>query len=303
MTKSGITWKQNGSVLTSFTPSARGVYAVTATSGGKVRTVYIVAKNPEETEYVLYRNDFSTAPSDFRVVETSNGGSVSVSGGNYILRGAGHKDAYVRVLLPEYLDVFGDATFRASVKFTASVDNSKWAGLMYRVQSGNSLYYQACMRRDATTDKGIDISMRNAAGKWDACKQSAFGYAYSSDYNLYSVTAKGTNSVFHINSYEALEYSATGYAAGAFGIQVRGAEVMVDFVEVTLDGNDPVKASCDVSFGKPAIRADMGDTIDLTACDVQFTANAIYTKGSAITWKKGVQTITSFTPPRPALPC
>lgn len=296
MTKSGITWKQNGSVLTSFTPSARGVYALTATSGGNVKTVYIVAKNPEETEYVLYRNDFSTAPSDFRVVENSNGGSVSVSGGNYILHGAGHKDSYVRVLLPEYLDDFGDATFRASMKFTAAVDNSKWASLMYRVQNGNYPYYQACMRRDATSENGIDFSLRNENDKWDTYKQTSFGYAYSSDYNLCSVTLKGTHSVFHINSYQAQEYSGTAYAAGAFGIQVRGTEVMVDFVEVTLDGNAPINASCDVSFGKPAIRADIGDTIDLTACDVQFTANAIYTKGSAITWKKGIQTVTSFTP-------
>lgn len=296
MTTSGITWTQNGAALSTFTPSARGVYALTAKSGANVKTVYVVAKNPEETEYVLYRNDFDTAPTDFRVIENTNGAKVSVSGSNYILDASGNKDAYARVLLPEYLDDFGDATFRASMKIAAATDDNKWGSLMYRVQNGEYPYYQGLLRRNAVSDQGVEISQRNTSNLWDVYKKSSFGYAYSSDYNLCSVTAKGTNTVFHINGYEVLEYSGTAFAAGAFGIQTRGAKLMVDYVEVTLDGNDPIQTSCDISFGKPAIRADMGDTIDLTACDVQFTANAIYTKASSITWKKDGKTITSFTP-------
>lgn len=298
MTTSGITWTYNGSTVYVFTPSERGTYALTAKYGSYSKTIYVVAKDPEETEYVLYRNDFDVAPSDIRIPERSSGTSVYVSDGNYIMDASNSTSSYIRVLLPEFLDAFGDATLKASMKMASATDDKKWASLMYRVQDSDQPYYQVCLRRDATADNGVEISRKNSAdtSDWTVYQKSSFGYAYKSDYNLCSVTVKGTNSVFKVNSYEVLEYSNTAYAAGCFGIQTRGTKLMVDYVEVSLDGNDPIYTSSDVSFGKPAIRADIGETIDLKSCDVQFTANAIYTAGSGITWKRNGSTITTFTP-------
>lgn len=298
MTTSGITWTYNGKTVSSFTPSARGVYALTAKSGSNSKTVYVVAKEAFETEYVLYRNDFDTAPADFRVAENTYGsnGNINAGGGTYSINASGSGSTYVRILLPQFLDAFGDATFRVSMKNVSAVNDTKWASIMYRVQNGNYPYYQGCLRYNATASNGVEISQKNSNDEWEVYTESAFDRARKNDYNLYEITAKGTHSVFSINGFEIAEYSNTAYSNGAFGIQTRGTNLVIDYVEVALDGNDTATASCDVSFAKPAIRADMGDTINLSACDVQFTANAIYTKGNAITWKKGGSVITSYTP-------
>jgi glycerophosphoryl diester phosphodiesterase len=296
MTAGSITWTYNGDDITSFRPTERGVYALTAKAGDKTKTVYVVAKNPEETEYVLYRNDFDSAPTDFRVAEQTNGATVTVSDSNYIIDAAADANAYVRVLLPDFLDAFGDAKMKASMKIVSAYDAKKWVSLMYRVQNGDYPYYQGLMRQDASLYNGIEISQRNSQNVWEVYENTSFSYTNESGYNLCAVTAKGTSSVFHINGREILRYSNTAFANGAFGIQTRGTKLMVDYVEITLDGNDAIYESWDVSFAKPAIRADMGNTIDLTNCDVQFSANAVYTKGSDITWRKDGTVITSFTP-------
>jgi hypothetical protein len=296
MTTSGITWTHNGATVTSFTPDAKGVYSLTAKCGSNTKTIYVVAKSADENEYVLYSNDFSSASSDIRVVETSNGATVAVSGGAYILNGSSHTSAYARVLLPKFLDDFGDAKMEASISITAPVNNTKWASLMYRVQNNDYPYYQTCIRYDPTTADGTDISLKNSNGDWETYRKASFSHWNSNGFNICSVTAKGLSTVLNINGYDVRSYYNTGFATGAWGFQTRGARVVIDYVKITLDGNDPATTSSDVSYAKPAIRADMGDTIDLTSCDVQFTANAVYTSGSNITWKKDGAVITSFTP-------
>ena len=106
-------WKDGSNTITSYTPAEKGVYELTATANGKSRKVYVVAKNASETEYVLYENDFSTAPdlSKFRVIQQPSGttfGYDEAEGAIYLDAsndGANH----MRVLLPSYLDSFGDA--------------------------------------------------------------------------------------------------------------------------------------------------------------------------------------------------
>ncbi|MBR4279311.1 MAG: hypothetical protein IKT34_03945, partial [Clostridia bacterium] len=57
---SNITWKNEaGNTITSITPTAKGVTKLTATSGSKSKTIYLVTKLASETEYVLYEVDFS----------------------------------------------------------------------------------------------------------------------------------------------------------------------------------------------------------------------------------------------------
>lgn len=296
MVRSSITWTYNGAAVTSFTASKRGVYSLTAKSGSYTKTVYVVAKNAEETQYVLYRNDFNAAPTNFRVLENTDGVTTSVSNGSYIMDASGDANAYARVLLPKFLDAFGDVKITANMKITGAVDAKKWASIMYRVQKENFPYYQTCIRADATAANGVEISQRNAQDAWEVYRKESFGWSRSEEYNLCSVTVRGTESVVNINGYQVLEYANTAFAAGAMGFQVRGAKLMVDYVEVTLQGNVSTKISCDVSYAKPAIRADMGDTIDLNACDVQFKADDIYTKGSTITWKKDGKQVSSLTP-------
>ena len=296
MVKSSISWTYNGAAVTTFTPSKRGVYSLTAKSGSYTKTVYVVAKEAEETQYVLYRNDFNTAPTNFRVLENTEGATVSVSGGSYIMDASGNADAYVRVLLPKFLDAFGDVKITANMKIASAVDGKKWGSIMYRVQKEDYPYYQTCIRADTTADNGVEISQRNAQDAWEVYRKENFGWFRSEEYNLCTLTARATRSSVSINGYEILEYGNTAYASGAMGFQTRGAKLMIDYVEVALEGNVSTRISCDVSYAKPAIRADMGDTIDLSGCDVQFKANAVYTKGSTITWKKDGKQVSTLTP-------
>ncbi len=296
MVKSSINWTHNGAAVTSFTPTERGVFSLSARSGSYTRTIYVVAKEPEETQYVLYRNDFDTAPTNFRLLENTNGATVSVSNGSYIMDASGNADAYVRVLLPKFLDVFGDVKITANMKIASAVDEKKWASMMYRVQKENYPYYQTCIRANTNVANGVEISQRNAQNAWEVYRKGSFSWFRSEEYNLCSITARGTQSIVNINGYQINEYSNTAYAAGAMGFQTRGAKLMIDYVEVALEGNVSSTVSCDVSYAKPAIRADMGDTIDLSGCDVQFKANEIYTKGSTITWKKDGKQISTLTP-------
>jgi Trk-type K+ transport system membrane component len=84
----------------------------------------------------------------------------------------------------------------------------------------------------------MEISLKNAHSVWEVHRKTAFGYAESSEYNLCSVTVKGTQSVFSVNGYEALAYSATSFANGGFGVQTRGSKLLVDYIQISLDGND-----------------------------------------------------------------
>lgn len=297
-TASGITWTYNGKSVDTFTPSKRGVYELTAKAGSKSKTIYVVAKNYFETEYVLYRNDFDVAPNNIRVAENTNGSNsnISVGGGNYTIDASATADTYVRILFPQFLDSFGDVKIETSLKIAAAKDDKKWVSVMYRAQNGNYPYYQGLLRHDTALSNGIEISQKNSSNVWEVYRDESFGRGRKGDYNICTITAKGTKSVFNVNGFDVAEYSNTGFATGAMGIQARGAKVMIDYVEISLDGNDGVMTSNDVSFSKPAIRANIGDTIDLKNCDVQFSVNAVYTKGSNITWKKDGSVITSFTP-------
>ena len=301
MVKSSIAWTYNGAAVNSFTPSKRGVYSLTAKSGSYTKTIYVVAKNPEETEYVLYRNDFNAAPTNFRVQESSNGGVVSTANGNYIMDASASGDAYIRVLLPKFLDAFGDLKITANMKITNAVDPTKWASLMYRVQKEDYPYYHTCIRSDASAYNGVEIAQRNSLNQWEIYRRTSFDWFRTDEYNLCTITSKGTRSVVNINGYEVADYGNTAYASGSMGFQTRGTKVLVDYVEVTLTGNANTRISCDVSYAKPAIRADIGDTIDLSGCDVQFKVNELYTKGSTITWKKDGKQVSTLTPTQPGV--
>ncbi len=310
MTESGISWTYNGSVVRSFTPPAKGVYTLVASKGSSTMNVYVVAKKASETEYVLYRNDFNSAPTDFRVIQEINGASVYQVHGQYILDCMGNDNAYARVLLPSWLDAFGDVKIRADLVSHAPRSADNWGAVMYRVQNvqntynqpgGNYPYYQACFRYDHTRDNGVELAKRNTSNGWDVCETTSFSHHTPTKYSTYEIDLKGTETVISINGLEVMSYANTEFARGAIGFQARGNKFQVDYIEVVLDGNEEEYSSCDVSFAKPAIRADMGDTVDLTSCDVQFAVDCLYTSGKNITWKLNGELITSFTPKEPGV--
>ncbi len=294
--ENGIQWKNGSSAVTSYTPTAKGVYALTASYGGKTMTVYVVAKNAADSEYVLYYNDFSAAPTDFRIVQQTSGATVTTSGGKYVMNASGGASYYVRALLPQWLDAFGDIRLEASVQIASATDERKWGALMYRVQNANYPYLQSCIRYNAALADGTELSMKTASNEWDVYRHTACSLFAAGAYNTVTVEAEGVYSSLSINGVKIIERANAPFAVGGMGFHVRGANMSVDYVKVCLAGNKTEKTSADVSYSKPALRVDMGETVDLTQCDVQFAANSLYTKGSTLTWRKDGAVITEYTP-------
>ena len=171
-------WKDGTNTVTSYTPAAKGVYQLTATAGGKTKTVFVVAKNANETEYVLYENDFSTAPdlSQFRVIQQPSGTTFGYDEAETAIYldtsndGANH----MRVLLPKYLDSFGDAIYSARVKITKQTSTGRFGAMIFRLQdpSGKTIpYMQTAFRYNIAADNGLEIAERTAGDKWSVTQK------------------------------------------------------------------------------------------------------------------------------------
>ena len=235
-------WKDGSNTVTSYTPAAKGVYPLTATAGGKTRTVFVVAKNANETEYVLYENDFSTAPdlSQFRVIQQPAGttfGYDEAEGAIYLDTsndGANH----MRVLLPKYLDSFGDAIYSARVKITKQTSTSRFGAMIFRLQnpSGKTIpYMQTAFRYNISADNGLEIAERTSADKWSVTQKGPVSGISGGSY--FDVTANfcGSVSTSTVNGKTYLTEKNTPYTDGAMGFQVRGARLTVDSVKITVN--------------------------------------------------------------------
>ena len=135
-----ITWKNGDSAVTTFTPDKKGVTTLTATSGSATKNVYVVAKNPDETEYVLYENDFDSATADSLVadgwIEAKNqtGGSspYSVSGGALHLGATTIGQS--KLMLPKWLGDFGDYAITMHASQTEVANSARWSAIMFHVK-------------------------------------------------------------------------------------------------------------------------------------------------------------------------
>ena len=235
-------WKDGSNTITSYTPAEKGVYELTATANGKSRKVYVVAKNASETEYVLYENDFATAPdlSKFRVIQQPSGttfGYDEAEGAIYLDAsndGANH----MRVLLPSYLDAFGDAIYSARVKITKQTSTGRFGAMIFRLQdpTGKKIpYMQTAFRYNISADNGLEIAERTAGDSWSVTQKTSVSGVSGGSY--FDVTASfcGSTSTSTVNGKTYLTEKNTPYTSGAMGFQVRGARLTVDSVKITVN--------------------------------------------------------------------
>lgn len=237
-----IVWKYNGQTVKSITPTEKGVTAVTATAKGKSKTVYIVAKNANESEYVLYEDDYSVKPdlSQFRVIQKPSGttfGYDEAEGAIYLDAsndGANH----MRVLLPSYLDSFGDAIYSARVKITKQTSTGRFGALMFRLQNpaGKTIpYIQNAFRYNIAADNGLEIAERTASDSWNVTQKGPVTGISGGTYFDVTVDFAGNLATSTVNGKTYLTEKNTPYNAGAMGLQVRGARLTVDSIKITLN--------------------------------------------------------------------
>ena len=97
------TFKNGETEITEFTPASAGVTALTAVSGDKSKNIYIVAKNKDDAEYVLYYNGFDddNALSELQPIGGSSLTLSSVKDGKLVINALGNGG--YRLLLPAWL--------------------------------------------------------------------------------------------------------------------------------------------------------------------------------------------------------
>ena len=244
---SKLTWKDGDKAITSYTPAEKGVYPLTVSGGGKTKTVYVVAKNANETEYVLYEDDYSVSPdlSQFRVIQQPAGttfGYDEAEGALYLDTSNGGSN-HMRVLLPSYLDSFGDAIYSARVKITKPTANSRFGALIFRLQDPTNKkipYMQNAFRYEISASSGLEIAERTASDAWSVTQKTGVPGIKGGDYFEVTASFCGRTCTSTVNGKTYLTEKNTPYDSGAMGLHIRGARLTVDWIKITVNPNTQI---------------------------------------------------------------
>lgn len=248
-----VKWTLGGKTVTEYTPAAKGVTKLVASSGSKQKNIYVVAKEASEKEYVLFEADFSDATIDSLKADgwrfTGNGGSFDVKDGALNIGGLG--DGYARAMLPAWLAEFGDYSVTTEIKMLSTSDTGRWFGVVYRIQdiAGNAYpYYHMCIRENTTSSNGIEFAERTASNNWNVASTAAFTIRSMKDgFHTVNVQAKGTDVLYAIDGEEAL-YTTDAvigqktktYLKGGLGLTMNYGTTAVKSYKVCVQTESPV---------------------------------------------------------------
>ncbi len=248
-----INWtNESGNSVSDITPDKKGVTKLVASSGSKKMNVYVVAKEANETEYVLFEDDFSKYES---LNELRGNGYVipqnaSLQDGTLVI--GDKNDGYARVILPEWLGDFGDYSITTDVKMLETTDTGRWFGLVYRIQNANGKhfpYYHMCVRENTETSNGIEFAERTPQDGWNvAITASGNVSSMKNDYYKVNVTAfekiieNSINGEVAVFVNEAVVGKTTGlYTKGMIGLTMNYGKASIKGVKVTVQTEAPVQ--------------------------------------------------------------
>ncbi len=255
---SDIVWKdQNGSQITSFTPDSKGVTPITAEANGKTKTVYVVAKNADESEYVLFEASFSDYSSlqelkDSGFTFNKQDSLYKLENGELII--GSNSDDYARMVLPQWLGDFGDYSITTEAKFITTTNTSRWFGMVFRAQNENGQqypYYHICTRENTTLSNGVEFAERTEANAWNVAQTAAATIAsLKDDYHTFNVQAKGNDVQYNIDGKEALYVTEAvmgiktkAYKKGLIGITMNCGTMSMKYIKVTVQESAPTRPS------------------------------------------------------------
>ena len=238
---SGIEWSSDEIKIESgkVTAAKSGVYTLTASAGKRSLKVYLVVKEADDEEYLLYYNDFNSAASLDEITKVSASGNASyrIEDGKLVLDASATDSDSVRVLLPSWLSAFGDYTITSNTTITAKANESRRMSIMYRVQNNNSPYYHLCLRANTSSSSGVELACRNASSQWEY--QTKTSYTEDFDPNkLYRVMLKtsGDGADIYIDgTLVGGGFGIDSYLTGSIGMQASGSTAVFDDIKVTLD--------------------------------------------------------------------
>ena len=267
---SNVTWKNGDSEITTFTPSQKGVTKLTATSGSKTKTIYVVAKNAGDSEYVLYEAnmaDFASVDAiknagwTLPVNSTSNfskasDGSLNIANSD--------KWSVTYAYLPQWLGEFGDYSFEINAKILSTVNNDtgRWLGVMHRAAGldYNCNYSHIAIRDAANGSSGFEFGERyNSA--FNIVSSASASYTTLKDaYRTFRLCGYGKTVSCEIENQQLIyisdftdatqvtkvkqQYNPKGY----LGIIMCGGELAVKSVKVTVQENAPEEVPSDTTL-------------------------------------------------------
>jgi len=241
---SDVKWTYNGSEVKQFKAEEAKVYPLVAQSGGRTQNVYIVAKNPSDSEYVLYYNDFSDANAIDgwnRIIKDESIYSIS----NGVLEINAINKSNPRIYLPAWLADFGNYRIDAVATQKEPTDASRWFSFIYRAQNPGTTgtpYYHMTIRNNMSTPGSATtggIECCSYVGSWNYYKST--GYTENVNPNkfyTFSVLVKDSvvqyqidgNVVIHLNNLPQIADTIKG----GVGIQANSSKVYVDSIKVSI---------------------------------------------------------------------
>ncbi len=245
-----VTWQAADAAVTvaadSLTVTTKGLYELTASNGTDTMTVYAVAKDAADTEYVLLEEDFS----DVAEGELPDGWTLAAgtadtcyvdADGKLVLDSMNLGNAKGnRVLLPANLAVFGDYQIEADMQFAQYKNATRWSAVMYRVDMESATktpYYLMTFRVTTTVNNGVEFGYRNAANNGWTTPMTA---PYTADManqevRRISVRAEGNRVIESIDGTAVIDTEmASQYQTGGIGFQADQNKTVVDNVRVTV---------------------------------------------------------------------
>ncbi|MFE5323465.1 glycerophosphodiester phosphodiesterase family protein [Paenibacillus sp. NPDC056579] len=253
-----------------MTVSRKGVYTVQARKDQQTVQMLVVAKAAADSEYVLYEQNFDgladgAMPEGWSRIEGSTPAKAAVKGNAFEIDATASPDNPSRVLLPEYLGLFGNYRIEADITHLAANDSARWNSIMYRIQNNNFPYYQMAVRKDATAANGVEFAERTPQNAWNVQDKGSYTEAIdASKLYRYTVKVHGNRVQELINNQLIVNNDlASVYAKGRIGLQANGSKMKVDNIRVSLqeEALPPMPADRFVNVTEPDTSLSLAPTV------------------------------------------
>ncbi|PAQ14102.1 hypothetical protein CD798_12540 [Bacillaceae bacterium SAOS 7] len=187
---------------------------------------------PEATPSTMLEENFdalSSLPAGWKIVQ----GQASVQNGKLTLISPSTSQP-ARVVLP-LAEETGDYVIEADMTFLSAVEDTRWASVMYRIQSEDYPYYQMAIRRGTTALNGVEFALRNDRNQWEVHDKTFYSepFAFNQTYRL-KIIAKNNRVQQYINDQLVIDTdTASALTNGDIGFQAAGTTVQFDNVRVS----------------------------------------------------------------------
>ncbi|MFP4974122.1 glycerophosphodiester phosphodiesterase family protein [Paenibacillus sp. CN-4] len=235
-----------------------GVYQTVAHKDGAEVPLTIVAKAADAKEYVLYEENFNqladgTLPEGWTRKQGASAGTAGVSGGAFVMNAGAAPDNPSRVILPDYLKLFGNYVIEADVANTAANNTSRWNSIMFRIQNDDYPYYQMAVRKEPSVYNGVEFAERTAGNQWNVMERGSYTEPMKEGESLhYTIKTYGNRVQEFIGDLMIIDsIQGTAYSKGGIGFQADGSTMRIDNVRVTLL-EEPLPAPAIAPFVKVA---------------------------------------------------